>query len=147
MAKKIAEDKLARPGGPRRHRGAPLDARPGRPWSWWCTSAGEVRVSNFLLWQQIAYAEIHLYRDPLAGLRRARPAPRHRRLPAPRAPLRQDLRPAPHHARMNDKNRNLAVRLTTAFVLLPLVLWLIWLGGLYLAVLLWLAAAGCACGS
>ena len=45
---------------------------------------------------------------------------------------------------MNDKNRNLAVRLTTAFVLLPLVLWLIWLGGLYFAALLGVAAAGCA---
>jgi phosphatidate cytidylyltransferase len=45
---------------------------------------------------------------------------------------------------MNDKNRNLVVRLATAFVLLPLVLWLIWQGGLALAVLLAVAAAGCA---
>jgi len=45
---------------------------------------------------------------------------------------------------MTDKNRNLIVRLTTAFVLLPLVLWLIWQGGLYIAVLLGMAAGGCA---
>jgi len=42
------------------------------------------------------------------------------------------------------KKSNLAVRLLTAFVLLPVVLWLIWQGGLYLAVLLAIAAAGCA---
>jgi phosphatidate cytidylyltransferase len=45
---------------------------------------------------------------------------------------------------MTDKNRNLIVRLATAFVLLPLVLWLIWQGGMYIAVLLGIAAAGCA---
>jgi phosphatidate cytidylyltransferase len=45
---------------------------------------------------------------------------------------------------MTDKNRNLMVRLTTAFVLLPLVLWLIWQGGLYIAILLGVAAGGCA---
>jgi phosphatidate cytidylyltransferase len=42
------------------------------------------------------------------------------------------------------KGRNLAVRLTTAFVLLPFVLWLIWLGGLAFALLLGVAAAACA---
>jgi phosphatidate cytidylyltransferase len=45
---------------------------------------------------------------------------------------------------MNDKNRNLIVRVVTAFVLLPLVLWLIWRGGMWLALLLAVAAAGCA---
>jgi phosphatidate cytidylyltransferase len=45
---------------------------------------------------------------------------------------------------MSDKNRNLYVRLATAFLLLPLVLWLIWQGGLYIAVLLGIAAGGCA---
>jgi phosphatidate cytidylyltransferase len=45
---------------------------------------------------------------------------------------------------MTDKNRNLIVRLATAFVLLPLVLWLIWQGGMYIAVLLGIAAACCA---
>jgi phosphatidate cytidylyltransferase len=45
---------------------------------------------------------------------------------------------------MTEKNRNLMVRLTTAFVLLPLVLWLIWQGGLYIAILLGVAAGGCA---
>ena len=42
------------------------------------------------------------------------------------------------------KARNLAVRLTTAFLLLPLVLWLIWLGGLAFTLLLCVAAAACA---
>lgn len=45
---------------------------------------------------------------------------------------------------MTDKNRNLLVRVATAFVLLPLVLWLIWLGGLWFAVLIGVAAALCA---
>jgi phosphatidate cytidylyltransferase len=45
---------------------------------------------------------------------------------------------------MTDKNRNLVVRLATAFVLLPLVLWLIWLGGIWFAVLIGVAAALCA---
>jgi len=31
---------------------------------------------------------------------------------------------------MTPKDRNLAVRVGTAVVLLPLVLWLLWLGGL-----------------
>lgn len=45
---------------------------------------------------------------------------------------------------MTDKNRNLAVRLATAFLLLPLVLWLIWLGGVWFALLIGAAAALCA---
>src|SRR4051812_16382046 len=42
------------------------------------------------------------------------------------------------------KNRNLAVRLITALVLLPIVLWLIWRGGLAFALLIGAAAAACA---
>jgi phosphatidate cytidylyltransferase len=42
---------------------------------------------------------------------------------------------------MSDDKRNLAVRIATAVVLLPLVLWLIWLGGLPFALLLGVAAA------
>jgi phosphatidate cytidylyltransferase len=45
---------------------------------------------------------------------------------------------------MTPKNKNLVVRLLTAAVLLPLVLWLIWQGGLYISILLGVAAAGCA---
>jgi phosphatidate cytidylyltransferase len=45
---------------------------------------------------------------------------------------------------MTDDNRNLIVRLATAFLLLPLVLWLIWLGGVWFALLLGVAAALCA---
>jgi phosphatidate cytidylyltransferase len=45
---------------------------------------------------------------------------------------------------MSDKNRNLYVRLVTAFLLLPLILWLIWKGGFYIALLLGVAAGGCA---
>ena len=45
---------------------------------------------------------------------------------------------------MTDKNRNLLVRVVTAFVLLPLVIWLIWLGGVFFALLLGVAAALCA---
>jgi phosphatidate cytidylyltransferase len=45
---------------------------------------------------------------------------------------------------LNDKNRNLLTRIGTAAVLLPLVLWLIWQGGVWFAVLIGFAAAGCA---
>ena len=45
---------------------------------------------------------------------------------------------------MNDKNRNLLIRVATALVLLPAVLWLIWLGGLPFALLISAAAAMCA---
>jgi len=45
---------------------------------------------------------------------------------------------------MTDKNRNLAVRIATVVVLLPLVLYLIWRGELPFAVLLSVAAALCA---
>jgi phosphatidate cytidylyltransferase len=45
---------------------------------------------------------------------------------------------------MNDKNRNLAVRIATAVVLLPVVLWLIWLGGWPFALLIGVAAGFCA---
>lgn len=45
---------------------------------------------------------------------------------------------------MNELNRNLVVRVATALFLLPLVLWLLWLGGLPFALLISWAAAGCA---
>lgn len=45
---------------------------------------------------------------------------------------------------MTDKNRNLFVRIVTALILLPLVIWIIWLGALWLALLLGVAAALCA---
>ena len=45
---------------------------------------------------------------------------------------------------MTDKNRNLLLRVATALLLLPLVLWLIWLGGLAFALLIAAAAAMCA---
>ncbi len=45
---------------------------------------------------------------------------------------------------MNGKNRNLVVRILTVLVLLPVVLWLIWRGGLPFALLISFAAAACA---
>jgi len=45
---------------------------------------------------------------------------------------------------MTEKNRNLVIRVVTALVLLPGVLWLIWLGGLPFALLISTAAAMCA---
>src|SRR5207245_4743089 len=42
---------------------------------------------------------------------------------------------------MTPKDRNLAVRVGTALVLLPLVLWLLWLGGLPFALLVSAATA------
>jgi phosphatidate cytidylyltransferase len=45
---------------------------------------------------------------------------------------------------MNEKNRNLAVRIATAVVLLPAVLWLLWQGGWAFALLVSAAAALCA---
>ena len=41
---------------------------------------------------------------------------------------------------MTDQNKNLMLRLVTAFLLLPLVLWLIALGGLWFALLIAVAA-------
>ncbi len=45
---------------------------------------------------------------------------------------------------MNEKNKNLVVRLVTAAVLLPVVLFLLWKGGTYSAALFAAAAAACA---
>ena len=45
---------------------------------------------------------------------------------------------------MNEKNRNLVVRIVTALVLLPVVLTLLVLGGWWTAGLVATAAAGCA---
>jgi phosphatidate cytidylyltransferase len=45
---------------------------------------------------------------------------------------------------MSEKNRNLIIRVVTALVLLPGVLWLIWRGGIPLALLIGAAAAVCA---
>ena len=45
---------------------------------------------------------------------------------------------------MTEKNRNLVVRVVTALVLLPGVVWLIWEGGLAFALLISFAAAMCA---
>jgi phosphatidate cytidylyltransferase len=45
---------------------------------------------------------------------------------------------------MSDKNRNLIIRITTALLLLPGVLWLIWRGGLPFALLIAVATALCA---
>jgi len=42
---------------------------------------------------------------------------------------------------MTDQNNNLVVRLTTAFLLLPLVIWLIYLGGIWFTLLISVAAA------
>ena len=44
---------------------------------------------------------------------------------------------------MSDKNRDLTIRLLTAGVLLPLIIWLIWLGSLWFALLIGAAAALC----
>lgn len=45
---------------------------------------------------------------------------------------------------MTDKNQNLVVRVVTALVLVPLVLWLIFVGGFWFALLLSVAAGLCA---
>jgi len=45
---------------------------------------------------------------------------------------------------MSDKNRNLIIRVVTALVLLPGVLWLIWRGGMPLALLISVATGLCA---
>jgi len=45
---------------------------------------------------------------------------------------------------MTEKNRNLLIRVATVVVLLPFVLWLIWLGGLPFALLISFAAGMCA---
>jgi phosphatidate cytidylyltransferase len=45
---------------------------------------------------------------------------------------------------VTDNNRNLLIRVATAVVLLPFILWLIWLGGLPFALLISFAAGMCA---
>ena len=45
---------------------------------------------------------------------------------------------------MNDKNRNLVVRVVTAVILLPIVVYLLWRGGAWTAGLLAAASAACA---
>jgi phosphatidate cytidylyltransferase len=45
---------------------------------------------------------------------------------------------------VTENNHNLIVRVVTALVLLPLIIWLIWQGGLAFALLISFAAAGCA---
>ena len=45
---------------------------------------------------------------------------------------------------MTDKNKNLLARLLSALVLLPLVLWLVWQGGLWFTLLIAVASALCA---
>jgi phosphatidate cytidylyltransferase len=45
---------------------------------------------------------------------------------------------------VNEKNKNLVIRIVSAVVLLPCVLFLLWKGGVYSAILLGLAAAACA---
>ena len=45
---------------------------------------------------------------------------------------------------MNEKNKNLVIRTVSALILLPLVIFLLFKGGLYVAALLGVAAAICA---
>jgi phosphatidate cytidylyltransferase len=45
---------------------------------------------------------------------------------------------------VNEKNKNLVVRIVSALVLLPVVLFLLWKGGAYSAALFAVAAAACA---
>jgi phosphatidate cytidylyltransferase len=45
---------------------------------------------------------------------------------------------------VTDQNKNLVLRVVTALVLLPLVLWLLWLGGLPFTLLVAVAASAAA---
>lgn len=45
---------------------------------------------------------------------------------------------------MNDKNRNLVIRIVSALILLPIVVWLVWRGGWWFAGLVAFAAGACA---
>src|SRR5262249_9367092 len=62
------------------------------------------------------------------------------RVPAPGATVRAHLGAA---SQVNDRNRNLLVRIASAVVLLPLVLLLLGLGGWWCAGLVAFAAGGC----
>ena len=55
-------------------------------------TGGEVRISNFLLWQ-VAYSELVLHRLPVAGLRRRRARRGAGRVRRPRPPLRHGVEP------------------------------------------------------
>ena len=92
-----------------------------------------------------------LHRDAVARLPRAPASGVPRGLPGPRAPVRVDWGPGaggaggPHSQSRNvtDKNRNLIVRVGSALVLLPVVLFLLYRGGYWTAALLGFAAAAC----
>ena len=80
-------------------------------------TSGEMRVSNFLLWQ-IAYAEIWVTDTLVAGFPEARSARGRARLPEARPPLRRD-----QQAR---GGRPLMTRVLSALVLAALVLGVVW---------------------
>src|SRR5207302_7162728 len=86
-----------------------------------------------------------LHRNALARLRRRGAAGRARRFPEPREALREDQPADPARAlKETNVQRNLLVRVATVLVLLPIVLWLLWIGGLPFALLVSFAAAACA---
>ena len=78
-------------------------------------TSGEMRISNFLLWQ-IAYAEIWVTDVLWPDFRRRAPAAGGRGLPEARAAVRRDRRP---REPLSGGSRDLARRVATAAVALP----------------------------
>ena len=83
-------------------------------------TSGEMRISNFLLWQ-LAYAELYVTPGALARLHPAAPLRGDPRVPAARPPVR------PRPGLMASE---LARRIGFAAVAIPLALLLVWYGGL-----------------
>ena len=104
-------------------RRAPLRARRCPTRTSLIRTSGELRISNFLLWQ-LAYAGARLRRHALAGLRRARPARGARRVRPPPAALRRAMsRATSRSGRASLVARRRRCRSCSA---------LVWLGGWWL---------------
>ena len=89
-------------------------------------TSGEMRVSNFLLWQ-IAYAELYVTNTLWPGFHALRVADGDSRLPAPRPQVRW-VGPPYRARRILDGagNRSSSMkRIATALVLIPVAVWLI----------------------
>ena len=81
-------------------------------------TSGELRVSNFLLWQ-LAYSELVFCDKLLAGLRRARPAGRAGGLRVPASKIRRSM-------------NSFVSRIVVALIGLPIVLGAVYVGGWWL---------------
>ena len=98
-------------------------------------TSGEMRVSNFLLWQ-IAYAEIWVTETLWPDFRRRAPARSRRRLPEARSPVRR-------HQAVAGRARRQVTRVLSGAVLIALAVAVVW----FAPPLVFLAVAEAAAGA